>query len=47
MDTSKVYMFENVNSGLFMDIAFAGTEDGTNVWQWSSDKKIPTEAITF
>ncbi len=47
MDTSKVYMFENINSGLFMDIAYAGTEDGTNVWQWSGDTENPGENNTF
>lgn len=47
MDTSKVYMFENVNSGLFMDVAYAGTEDGTNVWQWQGDTENPGTNNTF
>lgn len=47
MDTSKTYMFENVNSGLFMDVAYAGTEDGTNVWQWSGDTENPGTNKTF
>ncbi len=47
MDTSKTYMFENVNSGLFMDVAYAGTEDGTNVWQWSGDTENPAVNNTF
>ena len=47
MDTSKTYMFENVNSGLFMDVAYAGTEDGTNVWQWRGDTENPGTNNTF
>ena len=47
MDTSKIYMFENVNSGLFMDVAYAGTEDGTNVWQWIGDTKKPGTNNSF
>ena len=47
MDTSKTYMFENVNSGLFMDVAYAGTEVGTNVWQWQGDTENPGTNNTF
>ncbi len=47
MDTSKVYMFENVNSGLFMDVAYAKTDDGTNVWQWSGDPENPGTNNSF
>lgn len=37
MDTSKTYEFENVNSGLVMDIADGKMEDGSNVQQWGSN----------
>ena len=47
MDTSKIYMFENVNSGLFMDVAYAKTDDGTNVWQWSGDPENPGTNNSF
>lgn len=47
MDTSAVYMFENVNSGLFMDVAYAKTDDGTNIWQWKADITNPTTNNTF
>lgn len=37
MDTSYVYEFKNVNSGMVMDIADGKMEAGTNVQQWSSN----------
>ncbi|MDE6787961.1 MAG: RICIN domain-containing protein [Ruminococcus sp.] len=37
MDTSFVYEFKNVNSGMVMDIANGKMEAGTNVQQWSSN----------
>ena len=38
MDTSKIYMFKNQNSGLFMEVANGTAEDGANVQQWGADK---------
>lgn len=37
MDTSVIYEFENVNSGMVMDIAGGKMESGSNVQQWSSN----------
>lgn len=37
MDTSVVYEFKNVNSGMVMDIAGGKMETGTNVQQWTSN----------
>ena len=37
MDLSKVYTFENVNSGLVMDIVNGSMTDGTNVQQWGAN----------
>lgn len=37
MDTSLIYTFENVNSGLVMDIVNAEMADNTNVQQYSSN----------
>lgn len=37
MDTSFIYEFKNVNSGMVMDIAGGKMENGTNVQQWSSN----------
>lgn len=37
MDTSVVYEFKNVNSGMVMDIAGGKMENGTNVQQWTSN----------
>ena len=36
MDTSVIYEFENVNSGMVMDIPGGNMEDGENVQQWST-----------
>ncbi|MEE5992093.1 MAG: RICIN domain-containing protein [Oscillospiraceae bacterium] len=36
MDTSVVYEFENVNSGMVMDIEAGKMEDNTNVQQWTT-----------
>lgn len=38
MDTSKIYMFKNLNSGLFMEVANGSATDGANVQQWGADK---------
>lgn len=37
MNTSFVYEFKNVNSGMVMDIANGKMENGTNVQQWTSN----------
>ncbi|MBE6845268.1 MAG: rhamnogalacturonan lyase [Ruminococcus sp.] len=37
MDTGKVYMFKNANSGMYMEVESAGKADGTNVQQWGAD----------
>lgn len=37
MDTSVEYMFKNVNSGLYMEVANGSTEDNANVQQWGAD----------
>lgn len=37
MDTSVIYTFENVNSGLVMDIENGTMAEGTNVRQWVSN----------
>lgn len=36
MDTSVIYEFENVNSGMVMDIESGRMETGTNVQQWAT-----------
>ncbi len=36
IDTSKVYMIKNVNSGMYMDVAGAKAVNGTNVLQYSA-----------
>ncbi|MDE7120589.1 MAG: RICIN domain-containing protein, partial [Oscillospiraceae bacterium] len=36
MDTSVIYEFKNVNSGMVMDITNGKMEEGNNVQQWSS-----------
>ena len=36
MDTNVSYEFENVNSGMVMDIEAGKMEDGTNVQQWTT-----------
>lgn len=38
MDTNKIYMFKNLNSGLFMEVANGSASDGANVQQWGADK---------
>ena len=35
MDTSKIYMFKNADSGLYMDVTGGAAENGTNVQQWA------------
>ncbi len=37
MDTSVVYTFENVNSGMVMDIVNGSMAEGSNVQQWGSN----------
>ncbi|MCM1314826.1 MAG: RICIN domain-containing protein [Prevotella sp.] len=37
MDTSVKYMFKNVGSGLYMEVAGATAEAGANVQQWGAD----------
>ncbi len=37
MDTSVIYEFKNVNSGMVMDIADGKMEAGSNVQQWASN----------
>ncbi len=37
MDTSVIYQFENLNSGMVMDIVNGTMADGTNVQQWGSN----------
>ena len=37
MDTGYIYIFENVNSGLVMDIAAGNMADSTNVQQWGAN----------
>ncbi|GEM_PF-1700501 len=37
MDTSMVYTFSNVNSGLVMDIADGAMQDNSNLQQWGSN----------
>lgn len=37
MDTSVKYMFENVGSGLYMEVEGAKAESGANVQQWGAD----------
>lgn len=37
MDTDKIYMFKNKNSGLYMEVESAGKADGTNVQQWGAN----------
>ncbi len=36
MDENAVYMFKNANSGLYMEVADAKAEAGTNVQQWGA-----------
>lgn len=36
MDTSKAYMFKNVNSGLYLEVAEQKAEAGANVQQWGA-----------
>lgn len=38
MDTSKTYMFRNVNSGLYMEVANASAQTGANVQQWGASE---------
>ena len=37
MDTSKIYMFKNLNSGLYMEAEGGKAADNTNVQQWGAD----------
>ena len=37
MDTSLIYTFQNVNSGLVMDIVYGKMENGSNVQQWEQN----------
>lgn len=37
MDTSKIYMFKNVNSELYMEVANGSAADNANVQQWGAD----------
>ena len=37
MDTGKVYMFKNSNSGMYMEVESAGKAEGTNVQQWGAE----------
>lgn len=37
MDTSVKYMFQNVGSGMYMEVDGAAAADGTNVQQWGAD----------
>lgn len=37
MDTSKIYSFKNLNSGLYMEVEGGKKADNTNVQQWGAD----------
>lgn len=43
LDTSKNYMIQNVNSGLFLEVQDGKAEAGTNVQQWGADTASPSQ----
>ncbi len=47
MDTSKIYMFKNVNSQLYMNVAGGSTDDGTNIQQWGGNPAEPQTYNSF
>ncbi len=47
MATDKVYMFKNVNSGLYMNVESGKTEAGTNIQQWGGDTSSPETNNSF
>jgi pectin lyase len=47
MDTSQIYMFKNVNSQLYMNVAGGSTEDGTNIQQWGGSTDTPYNYNSF
>ena len=47
MDTSVNYMFKNASSGLYMEVAGAGDEDGTNVQQWGANGESDNNSWTL
>lgn len=47
MDTSKVYMFKNVNSGLYMNVEGGATDEKTNIQQWGGDINSPQTYNSF
>ena len=47
MATDKVYMFKNVNSGLYMNVESGKAEAGTNIQQWGGDTSSPETNNSF
>ena len=47
MDTSKLYMFKNSNSGLYMEVQNGTAEDGANVQQWGADSPLSHNSWTL
>ena len=47
MDTSKLYMFKNSNSGLYMEVQNGAAEDGANVQQWGADSPLSHNSWTL
>lgn len=43
LDTSKNYMIQNVNSGLFLEVQDGKAEAGANVQQWGADTASPSQ----
>ena len=46
-DESVTYMFKNVNSGLYMEVADGSTASGANVQQWGADSSQPHNTWKF
>ena len=47
MDTSKIYMFKNQNSGLFMEVEGGKSENAANVQQWGADSPLSHNSWTL
>lgn len=43
LDTTKNYMIQNVNSGLFLEVQDGKAEAGANVQQWGADTASPSQ----
>ena len=47
MDTSKIYMFKNSLSNIYMDVTNGIQADGTNVQQWTASAPAPYNSWTL